>query len=219
VANEKRQRQDQNRQTKVVQQQTEAQKSKATKQRKKLLTYGAVVVAAIALGTLLSQCGGGDEAADDTVVTTDATESTVTTKPAPPTTLPAAIATKPVVSVPAGEKPTKLVITDLVVGKGPEIAKGDNAEMNYVGVAWSTKKEFDASWNRSSTFLVENVGSAPVIDGWNQGLVGMKEGGRRQLVIPGNLGYGAQGSPPDIGADETLVFVIDAVKVTKAGAK
>ena len=84
--------------------------------------------------------------------------------------------------------------------------------VNYVGVSWSTKKEFDASWGRSP-FPVENVGQAGVIAGWNEGLIGMKEGGRRQLIIPPDKAYGDTGQG-DIKPGETLVFVVDAVKVT-----
>jgi peptidylprolyl isomerase len=215
VANEKRQRQDLNRQAKVVEQQTIAQKEKAVNQRKKILQYVAIGVATVVVVALLSRCGKkSDSAADTTIPAAPISAATSSTKPAPPTTLPEAIAKKPVVTIPSGAAPTKLETKDLVVGTGPEIKAGDTVEMNYVGVAWSTKKEFDSSWSRSQTFPVENVGNGPVIQGWNEGLIGMKEGGRRQLIIPPDKGYGAQGAGGDIGPNETLVFVVDAVKVS-----
>ncbi len=215
VANEKRQRQDLNRQAKVAEQQTIAQKEKAVGQRKKILQYVAIgVVAVLALALVTTRCGKKSDTAADTTVGAVPISAVSSTKPAPPTTLPAAISKKPVVNIPSGAAPTKLETKDLVVGTGPEIKAGDNVEMNYVGVSWSTKKEFDSSWSRSATFAVQDVGNAPVIQGWNEGLIGMKEGGRRQLVIPPDKGYGAQGQGPDIGPNETLVFVVDAVKVS-----
>ncbi len=102
---------------------------------------------------------------------------------------------------------------DLEEGSGAAVAEGDNVEVNYVLVGFSDGEQKDASWDRGQTFTVENVGNAQVIDGWNEGLIGMKEGGRRLLVIPPDKGYGEAGSPPDIGPNETLVFVIDSVNV------
>ena len=102
---------------------------------------------------------------------------------------------------------------DLVEGTGPAAKTGDTVKVKYVGLGWSTGQEFDASWDRGDTLDVE-LGAGSVIPGWDQGLVGIKKGGRRLLVIPPNLAYGEQGQPPTIGANETLVFVIDAVSVT-----
>jgi peptidylprolyl isomerase len=119
---------------------------------------------------------------------------------------------KPVVEVPKGEPPTKLQVRDIVTGKGPAARKGDQLTMQYVGVAYSSGAEFDASWDKGEPFQLE-LGAGGVIEGWDKGLVGIKQGGRRELIIPPDLGYGAQGQPPSIGPGETLVFIVDAVKV------
>ena len=120
--------------------------------------------------------------------------------------------TKPVVEVPDGEPPTELETTDLVEGDGAEAQEGDTVSVQYVGVNYSDGSEFDASWDTGQPFEFE-VGAGGVIPGWDEGIPGMKVGGRRELVIPPDLGYGAPGRPPDIGPNETLVFVVDLVDV------
>ena len=127
-------------------------------------------------------------------------------------TSPAPDATKPTVEVPDGPPPSELVVEDLSVGDGREATSGSTCTMQYVGVAWSTQQQFDASWDRGEPFTFA-LGQGMVIPGWDQGVAGMKVGGRRQLVIPPDLAYGEQGSPPAIGPDETLVFVVDLVGV------
>ncbi len=102
--------------------------------------------------------------------------------------------------------------TDLVEGTGAEAKAGDEVTVQYVGVNYKTGKEFDASWDRGEPFTF-TLGSSSVIPGWEQGVEGMKEGGRRQLVIPPELGYGEAGAPPAIPPNETLVFVVDLLKV------
>src|SRR5215208_3389672 len=119
---------------------------------------------------------------------------------------------KPEIPKPGGTPPTKLEGEDIVEGKGKKVKKGDKVTVQYVGVSFSTGEEFDASWERDEPFEF-TLGAGEVIPGWDQGVVGMKEGGRRQLTIPAELAYGAQGSPPAIGPNETLVFVIDMEKV------
>ena len=109
--------------------------------------------------------------------------------------------------------PSGLRWADLKAGAGPEVRKGSNAEMHYTGWLEDGTK-FDSSLDRNQTFPVARVGSASVIAGWNEGLQGMKQGGRRVLVIPHQLGYGERGFPGAIPPAATLVFVIDAVKVT-----
>jgi peptidylprolyl isomerase len=112
---------------------------------------------------------------------------------------------KPHVYVPAGEAPpAELVIEDIEVGTGEEAKAGHNVEVHYAGNAWSTRQQFDASWDRGETFSFR-LGAGQVIGGWDQGVVGMKIGGRRRIVIPPELGYGSR------GANETLVFVVDLV--------
>ena len=115
---------------------------------------------------------------------------------------------KPEIDFPGGEPPTELEITDLTVGEGAEAKAGAKVTVHYVGVAFSTGEEFDASWNRGSPFEFQ-LGGGQVIAGWDQGVAGMKVGGRRKLVIPPHLGYGQRGAGNVIKPGETLIFVVD----------
>jgi peptidylprolyl isomerase len=147
---------------------------------------------AIVIGiVLIARSGGDGEDAGSTEVSTDLTE-----KPVPAT---------------GGDPPTELVSEDIVEGDGAEAKAGDKITVQYVGVDFATGEEFDSSWD-GEPFEFE-LGSGQVIPGWDQGVVGMKEGGRRQLTIPPDLAYGPQGSPPAIGPDATLAFVIDLESV------
>jgi len=110
------------------------------------------------------------------------------------------------------DKPTELVSNDIVEGEGPAAKDGDNLSMQYVGVVTDTGKEFDASWDRGEPFEFA-LGGGSVIKGWDEGIVGMKVGGRRELIIPPDLAYGAAGSPPAIPADATLTFVVDLTAI------
>jgi peptidylprolyl isomerase len=121
-------------------------------------------------------------------------------------------AEKPEVVVPDGPPPEELAIEDIEVGDGAEAQAGDQVTVQYVGVDAETGEEFDSSWERPEPFSF-TLGGGEVIEGWDEGVVGMREGGRRQLVIPPDLAYGRQGSPPAIGPDATLVFVVDLVSV------
>ena len=118
--------------------------------------------------------------------------------------------TKPEVTIPDGEPPAELIIEDIEIGDGAEAVAGQNVEVHYVGVAWSNGQEFDSSWNRNDTFEF-GLGRQQVIAGWDQGVAGMKIGGRRRLTIPPHLGYGARGAGGAIGPNETLVFVVDLI--------
>jgi peptidylprolyl isomerase len=120
--------------------------------------------------------------------------------------------TKPEIDFPGGEPPTDLVITDITVGDGAEAKPGAKVTVHYVGVAYSTGEEFDASWNRGSPFQFQ-LGAGQVIAGWDSGVAGMKVGGRRQLVIPPQLGYGQRGAGNVIKPGETLIFVVDLLGV------
>lgn len=109
--------------------------------------------------------------------------------------------------------PTDLVITDITVGDGAEATSGSTVSVHYVGVALSTGEEFDASYNRGAP-LDFRLGIGQVIQGWDTGVQGMKVGGRRQLVIPPHLGYGDRGAGGVIKGGETLIFVVDLLKVS-----
>jgi len=120
--------------------------------------------------------------------------------------------TKPKVAVPKGAPPKKLEIKEIEEGSGVEAKSGDEVTVQYVGVNYKNGKEFDSSWSRNEPFSFK-LGASEVIPGWDQGVEGMKVGGRRELIIPPSLAYGEAGAPPAIGPNETLVFVIDLLEV------
>jgi peptidylprolyl isomerase len=120
--------------------------------------------------------------------------------------------TKPAIEKPTGSPPRRLERRDIVKGKGARAMPGDNVTVHYVGVSFSTGEQFDASWDTGQPFSFR-LGAGEVIPGWDRGVAGMRVGGRRRLVIPPELAYGAQGSPPAIAPNETLIFVIDLRKV------
>src|SRR5690348_4717948 len=120
---------------------------------------------------------------------------------------------KPTVEVPSDEAPSyQLELEDIEVGDGDEAVSGKVVEVHYVGVSWQTGREFDASWNRGDTFKF-GLGKGQVIPGWDQGVAGMRVGGRRRITIPPDLAYGKRGAGGVIGPDETLIFVVDLVGV------
>ena len=119
---------------------------------------------------------------------------------------------KPDVERPDGPPPSELEVTDVTVGDGPEAAAGQVVSVQYVGVSHSTGEEFDASWNRGQPLRFQ-LGNGQVIPGWDQGVQGMRVGGRRRLVIPPHLAYGERGAGGVIKPNETLVFVVDLVEV------
>jgi len=120
--------------------------------------------------------------------------------------------TKPDVTIPDTEPPTELIIEDLEVGTGTEAVAGANVNVHYVGVAWSDGKQFDASWDRGDTFEFR-LGAGQVISGWDEGVAGMRIGGRRSITIPPHKGYGDRGAGGVIKGGETLVFVVDLLNV------
>lgn len=119
---------------------------------------------------------------------------------------------KPEVTIPDGPPPTELVLEDLAVGDGEEATAGHNVSVQYVGVAWSTGQQFDASWDRGDAFEFR-LGRGQVIQGWDDGVAGMKVGGQRRITIPPALGYGDRGAGGVIKGGETLVFVVDLLGV------
>jgi peptidylprolyl isomerase len=162
-------------------------------------------------GLLIAGCGSGggstitvgnENAGDNKLATSGGSETTATT----PTSGP--LSQKPAVTVPTGPAPAKLETKDLIAGTGAEAKAGQTVTVNYVGVLYKGGKEFDSSWKRKEPFSFE-LGAGRVIPGWDKGIPGMKVGGRRELVIPSNLAYGAKGSPPSIPPNAPLVFVVD----------
>jgi peptidylprolyl isomerase len=171
--------------------------------------------AALGVAALLAGCGssgssstitvGNENSADNKLVAENESgqaQKTVTT----PTSGP--LASEPTVTVPKGPAPTKLETKDLITGTGPEAKAGDTVTVNYVGVLYKNGKEFDASWKRKEPFSF-TLGKGAVIPGWDKGIPGMKVGGRRELVIPAALAYGAAGSGATIPPNSPLVFVVD----------
>jgi peptidylprolyl isomerase len=119
---------------------------------------------------------------------------------------------KPQVDVPEGSPSYQLELEDIEVGDGDEATPGSIVEVHYVGVSWKTGREFDASWDRADTFKF-GLGKGQVIRGWDEGVAGMKVGGRRRITIPPDMAYGKRGAGGVIGPDETLVFVVDLIGV------
>jgi peptidylprolyl isomerase len=147
----------------------------------------------------IAGCGGGSSKKSSAA---SSTPTTTTAPVAPPQR------TKPSVTVPKGPAPKQLVIKDLIKGTGAVAQSGNQVTVQYVGLDYKTGKQFDASWDRGQPFPFQ-LGGGQVIPGWDKGVAGMRIGGRRELIIPANLAYGAQGQPPVIGPNATLVFVID----------
>jgi peptidylprolyl isomerase len=122
------------------------------------------------------------------------------------------MSSKPEVEIPDHAPSYQLELEDITVGEGEEAAKGHVVEVHYVGVAWSTTQQFDASWDRDDTFRF-TLGKGQVIRGWDEGVAGMRVGGRRRITVPPDMGYGQRGFPGAIKPNETLVFVVDLVGV------
>ena len=167
---------------------------------------------ALTLSAALALAAAGCGSSDDKTSSSDASASSdqTTTQAAAPAT--AKPRSKPKVKVPGGKPPKKLVIKDLIPGTGPAAKAGDPITVNYIGVNFKGGKMFDNSYDRGQPFPFQ-LGGGQVIPGWDQGLVGMKVGGRRELTIPPNLAYGPQGQPPTIKPNETLVFVVDLLSI------
>jgi peptidylprolyl isomerase len=174
-----------------------------------------LMLLAVAAVLGLPACGDDDDSGnggDSGGTATQEDTGTETTSPADAEAALKDTSTKPEIPKPTGAPPRKLVVEDIVKGKGAGAKKGDTVVVHYVGMNFSNGQEFDASWDTGSPFPVQ-LGQGMVIAGWDQGLIGIKKGGRRKLTIPPELGYGAQGYPPDIPPNETLVFVVDAVDI------
>jgi peptidylprolyl isomerase len=175
-----------------------------------------------ALATAVVGCGGSDSSTDSTDSSassqaggssTKSSESSEESSEGVPKAGPDKKKTKPTVAVPKGISPKNFATKEIEEGTGPEAKAGDEVTVQYVGVGYDSEEEFDSSWSGNEPFTF-NLGAGEVIKGWDQGVEGMKVGGRRELLIPGNLAYGPEGRPPTIGPNETLIFVIDLLAVT-----
>ncbi len=158
----------------------------------------------LALCLALTACGGEDAPSEEEAEPTEAAPASVEVS--------GKVGEKPTIEIPDSEPPPTLETEDIVPGQGKEAKAGDTLEVNYVGVLYATGEEFDSSFERRP-FKFE-LGRGMVIPGWDQGLEGLQEGGRRLLTIPPELAYGEQGAPPVIGPNETLVFVVDLEKIS-----
>jgi peptidylprolyl isomerase len=163
----------------------------------KLIALG-VFATALVIAIVVAIASGGDDAGSTSTAPEDLS--------------------KPEVQVPSGPPPKELQVVDVTEGDGAEAQDGDTLTMQYVGVNYANGKEFDSSWDAGQPFTFQ-LGAGEVIPGWDQGLVGMKVGGRRELVIPPDLAYGETGQPPVIKPNETLVFVVDLLDVQAAAAQ
>lgn len=159
-----------------------------------IIGFCVVLVAAVVISTQ----SGDDDSSDDTTTSGGEISSD--------------LSVKPVIAAGEGDPPTELQVNDIVEGDGPAAAVSDQVTVQYVGALFADGTEFDASWDRGEPFTFE-LGAGQVIPGWDQGLDGMKVGGRRELIIPADLAYGDQGSPPTIPGGAALIFVVDLEKV------
>lgn len=165
-----------------------------------------LALASLAALALLAGCGDDEQETAATPVPTEAATFT-------PAEISKDLDSAPTIPKPEGEPPSELVIDDVVKGKGKKARPGDTVSVQYTGTSFSTGMKFDASWDRGAQPFQFTLGRGEVIPGWDEGVAGMRVGGRRQLVIPPDMGYGAQGSPPVIAPNETLIFVVDLVRV------
>ncbi len=210
---------------------------KESKRRQTLRRWVIIsIVGAMVLGTGAALFSGGSSTTTTTTTTlattttTMAQGSTTTTGAVTTSTIAASVSTfqpipaadrsaagkfgsEPTVTVPTSAAPTQMLSSDLIAGTGAAAKAGDTLQMQYVLATYSTHKVQQSSWT-SSPFSFK-LGTGQVIKGWDLGIVGMREGGRRELIIPASLGYGAQSPGNGIAANDTLVFVVDLLKVTK----
>jgi peptidylprolyl isomerase len=167
---------------------------------------------ALTLTAVLALAAAGCGSSKDKTTSTSSSSSTAETTDTAAAPTSAKPRPKPKVKVPSGKPPKKLVIKDLIPGTGQAAKAGDPITVNYIGVNFADGKPFDNSYDRGQPFPFQ-LGGGQVIPGWDRGLVGMKVGGRRELVIPPSLAYGPQGQPPVIKPNETLVFVVDLLSI------
>jgi len=164
-----------------------------------------MLIISLCVALVLAVAGCGSSSDDSS--STGSSEATTTEQSGENTNL----NKQPVVNVPSGPAPKKLEEKEIVEGDGAEAKAGDEVTVQYTGVGYDSKAEFDSSWGREP--LTFTIGTGEVIKGWDQGIAGMKVGGRRELTIPSDLAYGPGGYPPAIGPNETLIFVVDLLAV------
>jgi peptidylprolyl isomerase len=169
-----------------------------------------ILIACVAL--VGGGCGGSDDSSTDSSESAATSESTSTESTTGAESSSGGEKTKPKVTVPKGISPKKYAFRELEKGTGATAKPGDTVTVQYVGVGYDSEEEFDSSWSRNEPFTFP-LGAGEVIKGWDKGVAGMKVGGRRELLIPGNLAYGPEGRPPTIGPDEMLIFVIDLLAI------
>jgi hypothetical protein len=199
---------------------------RAKQRRRNTIIGGSLGTAAVIAGIVILAihlAGGSGKKNTATAGTTPAATPTTSTSPTPPPPAPTKCAPikpnppakgQPRIPDVTGKAPTKLVVKDVKVGHGRAARKGDTVSVLYIGASCSNGSIFDASYKHGNqVFPVKPLGQASVIAGWNQGLIGVKPGGIRELIIPASLGYGATGSPPTIKPNETLIFLVTAKSV------
>jgi FKBP-type peptidyl-prolyl cis-trans isomerase len=172
-----------------------------------------ILLACLFLAVFVAACGDDEEESSAPQETATATAEPATVGEVDAEAISQDLTEKPEVAQPSGDPPTELQTVDIVKGKGKAAKAGDTVSVQYVGNAWSTGTQFDASWDRGTEPFTFPLGAGQVIPGWDQGVAGMKKGGRRLLVIPPDLAYGDQSPSPDIGPGETLIFVVDLEKI------
>jgi peptidylprolyl isomerase len=210
VATEKRQRQDQRRVEKLKEQEIITTKQQAAKKRNRLLRF--LVPGVLVIAAALFWPRGNDDSDVATDSTTTSTVPKVTT-----TTLPSGIAKKPTIAKSTGAAPTKLTIKDDSLGTGLAVVKGSDVRINKVAKVWGSDTEIDSTWTAtgSNPFELTGVGSGVVIAGLDEGLIGMKQGGRRTITIPADKAYGTKGlASLGIKPGDALVYVVDVLAVT-----
>jgi peptidylprolyl isomerase len=172
------------------------------------VSRGPISIIAVCAALAIAGCGSSGDSSSST----SSGEASTAAKSAASTASQTNTKVKPKVTVPSEPAPKKLAEKEIVEGTGAEAKSGDKVTVQYVGVGYESEEEFDSSWSRNEPFSF-TLGAGEVIPGWDQGVEGMKVGGRRELIIPAELAYGPAGSPPAIGPNETLIFVIDLLAV------
>jgi peptidylprolyl isomerase len=170
------------------------------------VSRGLISIVAACAALAIAGCGSGSSSS------TSSSGEASTAKSAGSTASQTNTKVRPKITVPSEPAPKKLTEKEIVKGTGAEAKSGDEVTVQYAGVGYESGEEFDASWDRGEPFSF-TLGAGEVIPGWDQGVAGMKVGGRRELIIPPEMAYGPAGSPPAIGPNETLIFVIDLLAV------